>query len=274
MQNEPTDYRGEIKPVWCPGCGGYAILSAVLKALSKMGIKPTELVLAGGIGCGSRLPGYVKCLRLHTIHGRALPIAMGVKLANPKLKVIAASGDGDGITIGGNHFIHAAKRNVELVYIMMDNGIFGMTKGQPSSTSPYGLITRASPHGVAERPFDPVALALVCGASFVARGFSGRPQELAEAVERAMEHKGFAFVHVLSPCPTFYNTYELHRNKVNKIEEHDTTDRSAALRLATDSEGYPLGVYLDVKEETFDERIHSFETHKEKDIKGLFEKFL
>jgi 2-oxoglutarate ferredoxin oxidoreductase subunit beta len=275
VTGDKRDYKGEIKPVWCPGCGAYAVLNAVLKVLGRKGYRHSNLVFAGGIGCGSRFAGYIKCIRLHTIHGRALPIAMGVKLAKPDLKVVVVGGEGDGIAIGGNHFIHTARRNPELIYIMTDNSVYGMTKGQPSPTSPLGLITKATPYGVVEKPFDPVTLAIACGASFVARGFAGRPKELEVAVERAFEHKGFAFVHVLSPCATFLNIFESMRSKVRTIEEHDETDRSAALELALETDVFPLGVYLDAKTETFDDSVHSLKREPDKEyLKGIIEKYL
>ena len=274
MADERTDYRGALKPIWCPGCGDFAVLNALLRALGKKQIPPSDLVFVAGIGCASRLPGFVKCNRLHTIHGRILPVAMGVKLSNPRLRVFGVGGDGDGLAIGGNHFIHAAKRNPELVYIMMDNSVYGMTKGQPSQTSPLDIRTKASPYGTVERPFDPCALAIACGASFVARGFSGRPRELEEVLERAMDHRGFAFVHVLSPCITFRNTFALYRELVKDMKDHDATDRSAAFGLAVRSEGFPLGVYLETKDETLDERVLSFiPKTPEKDLKELLRRF-
>jgi 2-oxoglutarate ferredoxin oxidoreductase subunit beta len=265
MATEKKDYRGEIKPVWCPGCGAYAVLNAVLKVLGKKGYRHSNLVFVGGIGCGSRFAGYIKCIRLHTIHGRALPIAMGVKLANPDLKVAVVGGEGDGIAIGGNHFVHTARRNAEVVYIMTDNSVYGMTKGQPSPTSRLGMVTKATPYGVTEKPFDPVSLAIASGASFVARGFSGMPGELEVAVERAFEHKGFAFVHVLSPCATFNNTFEYLRSRVKPVEKHDETDRGAALKLASDPERFQLGVYLDLKTETFDDKVQSLKKERDGD---------
>lgn len=275
MVDEKRAYKGEIKPVWCPGCGAYAVLNAVLKVLGRKRYRPSDLVFAGGIGCGSRFAGYIKCVRLHTIHGRALPIAMGVKLANPELKVVVVGGEGDGIAIGGNHFIHAARRNPELVYIMTDNSVYGMTKGQPSPTSRRGMVTKATPYGVTEKHFDPVSVALASGASFVARGFSGMPKELEVMVERAFEHKGFAFVHVLSPCATFNNTYEFLRGRVKPIEKHDETDRGAALKLAFDTEEFPLGVYIDLKTETFDDNLRSLKKVPDKDyLNRLIEKYL
>jgi 2-oxoglutarate ferredoxin oxidoreductase subunit beta len=274
MAEGKRDYKGELKPVWCPGCGAYAVLNAVLKALDKKGYRHSDLVFVGGIGCGSRFAGYIKCIRLHTIHGRALPIAMGVKLAKPSLKVVVVGGEGDGIAIGGNHFIHTARRNAELVYIMTDNSVYGMTKGQPSPTSPLGMVTKATPYGVSENPFDPVSLAIASGASYVARGFSGMPGELEIAVERAFEHKGFAFVHVLSPCATFNNTFEFLRGRVRSIEEHDETDRIAALKLASDPESPRLGVYLDIKTGTFDDKVHSLKKASEGDyLRRLIEKY-
>ena len=250
-------FRSELKPVWCEACGNYAALDALAKALEATKPKPQDVVLVAGIGCGSRLPGYLKSFRLHTVHGRALPAALGAKVANQSLTVIAVGGDGDGLAIGGNHFLHTLKRNPHILYVMTDNGVYGMTRGQASPTAEEGLRTRSTPYGNIEPPIDPAALAVTVGATFVARGFSGNPRQLRQIVLDALRHKGFAFVQVLSPCVTFHDTYPELREKVREVpESHDSSDRIAALRLAWSEDLY-TGVLYRVDRTTLHESLES-----------------
>ena len=203
----PSDYKGDIKPVWCPGCGDYGVYNALLNALSLKNYNPWEVALISGIGCSSRTPSFLKVYGFHTVHGRALAVASGLKLARPDLHVIVVGGDGDGISIGGGHFMHASRRNIELPYIMMNNSIYGQTKGQASPTTLEDAITRSTPYGVFDKPLNPTAVAIVTGATYVARGFAGNLKQLTEIIVKALEHKGFAFVEAVSPCVTFNNTY-------------------------------------------------------------------
>jgi len=251
------DYRSEVKPIWCPGCGDFTVLASLVKALVSKQIPPKDTAIISGIGCSSRLPDFISTYSLHVVHGRVLPTALGLKLANPKLTVIAASGDGDGLAIGGNHFIHGARRNPTMMYIMMDNNIYGMTKGQPSPTTAVHLETKASPYGTPDVPVNPAALAILAGATFVARTFSAKTAEMTELFVKALEHPGFAFIQVLSPCVTFHNTFDFYRKATAPGAEGPKDDRLRAIQEALANNGNNLGVFLDVREESFDERMES-----------------
>ncbi len=230
----PLDYKSDLKPVWCPGCGDFAVLNSVYRALAELQYEPHETVLISGIGCSSRLPGYVDTYGFNSLHGRALPIATGVKMAAPALHVIAVGGDGDGLAIGGNHFIHAARRNVDIAYVMMDNEIYGLTKGQAAPTTPIGDRTKSTTYGNPEESIDPCAFAISLGATWVGRAFSGDVKGTTELLKNAMTHHGFAFLNVISPCVTWRGddqTKEL-RAKVRPIpEDHERGNHEAALRF-------------------------------------------
>ncbi|TNG01414.1 MAG: 2-oxoacid:ferredoxin oxidoreductase subunit beta [Gammaproteobacteria bacterium] len=200
---KPKAYKTSVKPIWCPGCGHYAVLSAVTKALAWLKLPKEKVGLISGIGCSSRIPAYVDTYGFHGIHGRALPLASGLKAARPDLTVLVAGGDGDGYSIGGNHFLHACRRNIDMTYIVMDNRVYGMTKGQPSPTSRPDWPSKLAPHGTGIRPFRPLAIALASGAGFIARSFSGDPNNLTRVLVEAIEYPGFAFIEVLSPCRTY-----------------------------------------------------------------------
>ena len=241
-------YRGKIHPDWCPGCGDFSVLTAMQKALAELGLQPHQVITISGIGCSSNLPGFINTYGMHTLHGRGLAVATGMKLANHELTVIATGGDGDGFGIGGNHFLHTMRRNVDLTYIVMDNQIYGLTTGQTSPTSVKGMQTKSTPEGNLENPIIPIPLAMVGGATFVARGFSGKQPHLVELFKQAIEHKGFSFVDVFSPCVTYNldNTYKWFQPRVKILEEegHDRTDFHAAM-----DKGYmwgdeiPIGVF-------------------------------
>ncbi len=222
------DFKGPVDPDWCPGCGDFGVLASVQKALVELQIQPHDVVTISGIGCSSNLPGYVDTYGMHTLHGRALAVATGVKMSNPDLHVVVTGGDGDGFGIGGNHFVHTMRRNVDLVYIVMDNQIYGLTTGQTSPTSQVGMKTKSMPFGNIEEPVNPIALALACGATFVARGFSGQQKHLIDLIQQAFEHRGFAFIDVFSPCVTYNhdNTYPWFRERVKKLEDDESYDSS------------------------------------------------
>ena len=204
FQPLPKDYKSTVKPVWCPGCGHFAVLNAITKALSALELAQENVALISGIGCSSRVPAYTSVYGFHGVHGRALPLATGLKAMRPDLTVIVAGGDGDGFSIGGNHFLHACRRNADITYVVMDNEVYGMTKGQasPTTAADWGE-GKMTPGGTGIRPFQPAHIALAAGATFVARGFSGKPNDLAQMLAEAIQHPGFSFVQVLSPCPTF-----------------------------------------------------------------------
>jgi len=198
-----NEYKSDLKPVWCPGCGDFAVLNSLYRTFAELRYEPHETVVVSGIGCSSRLPGYVEAYGFNSLHGRALPIATGIKLANPKLNVVVVGGDGDGIAIGGNHFLHTARRNADLTYIIMDNEIYGLTKGQAAPTTPLGDKTKSTTYGNPEAGVDPCALAISFGATWVARAFSGDVVGTAKLMKAALQHRGFAFLNILSPCVTW-----------------------------------------------------------------------
>jgi len=242
------DLKGKVDPDWCPGCGDFGVLDAMKHAIAECGLQPHEVVIISGIGCSSNLPGYVNTYGMHTLHGRAVAVASGVQLANHKLKVIVTGGDGDGYGIGGNHFIHCMRRNYDLTYVVMNNQIYGLTTGQISPTSVKGMKTKTTPHGSVENPINPIPLAIASGATFVARGFSGKQKHLVDLFKGAIQHKGFALVDVFSPCVTFNkdNTYQFFNPRVKVLEEkgHDSTDFHKAMEEAYKwGDEIPIGVF-------------------------------
>ncbi|NTV63649.1 MAG: 2-oxoacid:ferredoxin oxidoreductase subunit beta [Oscillochloris sp.] len=241
---KPNDYKSDLKPIWCPGCGDYAVLAAIQQALAALQIDPKDLAIASGIGCSSRLPGFLQAYGLHTVHGRALPAAQGIKLARPDLTVLAVGGDGDFFSIGAGHLPHALRRDINITCIVMDNEIYGLTKGQTSPTSPYGHITKSTPMGNLAHPMRPLALAISSGATYVARGFSSQPKQLADLIRKGMEHQGFSFIQAMSPCVSYYDTYKIFKDQVYLLpEDHDPSDIQAAMRYAMDDERIPLGLF-------------------------------
>lgn len=233
-----ADTKGKADPDWCPGCGDYGVLAALQKALVELQIPLHNVVTISGIGCSSNLPGYVNTYGMHTLHGRSLAVATGVKLANHALTVIVTGGDGDGFGIGGNHFVHTMRRNVDLLYIVMDNQIYGLTTGQTSPTSRVGMKTKSMPFGNIERPVNPISLALAAGCTFVARGFSGEQKHLTELIKLGIQHRGFSLLDVFSPCVTYNhdNTYQWFRPRVKKLEDdssYDASDWIAAMEKST-----------------------------------------
>jgi 2-oxoglutarate/2-oxoacid ferredoxin oxidoreductase subunit beta len=256
-KREVKDYKSGNDPIWCPGCGDFGVLASLYDALAARNLDPKDVVLVSGIGCSSRLPGFVNTYGFHSVHGRALPIAMGVKLANPELTVIATGGDGDGFAIGGGHIPHICRRNTDITYIVMDNEIYGLTKGQVSPTSPFGLDTNSTPQGSIEKPLNPIAITLVNGATFVARAYSGKRQEMNKIIQKGIEHTGFSFIDAYSPCITFYDTYKIWPQKIVPIpESHDTSDLGAALKLAMDTTVMYTGIFYQKSEPSLEERIH------------------
>jgi 2-oxoglutarate ferredoxin oxidoreductase subunit beta len=233
---KPRDFKGMVDPDWCPGCGDFGVLNSLQRACAELGKKPHELLVVSGIGCSSNLPGYFNAYGMHTLHGRALAVATGAKLANHDLTVVVTGGDGDGYGIGGNHFMHTARRNVDLTYVVMNNQIYGLTTGQVSPTSSEGMRTKSTPFGSVEMPINPITASIMNGASFVARGFSGDPKHLADLMKQAMQHRGFALIDVFSPCVTFNhdNDYAFFRPRVTKLEDegHDTSDWKSACEKA------------------------------------------
>ena len=236
VQLKPKDYKGKVTADWCPGCGDFGLLNAVQRACSELGIRPHQMLCISGIGCSSNFPGYFNSYGMHTLHGRPLAVATGAQMANHELTVIVTGGDGDGYGIGGNHFVHTARRNVDLTYLVMNNQIYGLTTGQVSPSSCQGMKTKSTPFGSVEYPINPITSAIMNGATFVARGFSGDGKHLVDLVKKAIGHKGFALVDVFSPCVTFNhdNDYAFFKDRVKKLEDHghDPGDWKAACEKA------------------------------------------
>ena len=240
-----SDYVG-LEPAWCPGCGNFGILKALNTALIEMEIEPHQVLLVSGIGQAGKLPHYTRGNVFNSLHGRPVPPAIGAKIANPELTVIAVSGDGDAYGEGGNHFLHAARRNHDITYLVHNNQVYGLTKGQASPTSDIGFITKTTPDGAAN-PVNPIALAIVSGASFVGRSFAGDAYHLANLIKKGITHRGFALIDILQPCVSFNhkNTYQWYKERVYKLEDekHDPGDRRAALEKALEwGDKIPIGV--------------------------------
>jgi 2-oxoglutarate ferredoxin oxidoreductase subunit beta len=240
-----SDYVG-LKPAWCPGCGNFGILQALNRALIEMDIEPHQVLLVSGIGQAGKLPHYTRGNVFNSLHGRPVPPAIGAKIANSELIVIAVSGDGDAYGEGGNHFLHAARRNHDITYLVHNNQVYGLTKGQASPTSDFGFITKTTPNGAAN-PVNPIALAIVSGASFVSRGFAGDMDHLANLIKKGITHRGFALIDILQPCVSFNhkNTYQWYKERVYKLEDegYDPGDRKAALEKALEwGDKFPIGV--------------------------------
>jgi len=236
---QAKEYKSDLKPIWCPGCGDFGVVTAIYRALAAIGRPPHEIAFVSGIGCSSRIPGYTTAYGFNSVHGRALPIAQGIKVANPELLVLAAGGDGDGFAIGGGHVPHAIRRNLDLTYIIMDNQIYGLTKGQLSPTSHRGLKSVTSSYGSLEEPINPLVYVLAYGAGFVAQGTPADMGGLAVMIEEAIRYPGFAFVNVQSPCVTYGEPDQQLKTQKAKIESlqalgHDPSDWLRAVDLARD----------------------------------------
>jgi len=238
------DWQTTTASWWCPGCGDFGVLAALQRALANLGYDNHEVTVVSGIGCSGKLSGYIKSYSYHSLHGRALPPAQAMKLANKGQKVIVVGGDGDGYGIGAGHFVHAARRNVDLTYIVMDNSIYGLTKGQVSPTSQLGFVTATTPHGNAEAPVNPLALFLASGGSFLGQGFSGDMKGLTALYEEAIKHPGFALVNTFSPCVTFnkVQTYQFYRDHLVTIDgvkvPHDPSNKQMAMQKVLDGNIY------------------------------------
>ena len=239
------DYKSAVKPIWCPGCGDYSVLAAVTRAFATMGLEKHNTAVVSGIGCSSRIPAYTSVYGFHGVHGRALAAASGLKLARPELTVVVFGGDGDGFSIGGNHFMHACRRNIDMTYVVMDNQVYGMTKGQASPTTEADWCeSKLTPTGPGVSPVQPVQLAIACGANFVARGFAGDPNGVAKLIVEAINHPGFSVVQVLSPCVTFRPEQRAWKSTVRPYGREPAEDPALAMRNALEDNGFGLGVFL------------------------------
>ncbi|MGW8221548.1 MAG: 2-oxoacid:ferredoxin oxidoreductase subunit beta [Syntrophobacteria bacterium] len=253
------DDYGHYETAWCPGCGNFSILEAVKQGLVDSGIAPHEVLLVSGIGQAAKAPHYLNANVFNGLHGRALPVATGAKLANPDLRIIVESGDGCNYGEGGNHFLAAIRRNIDLTLIVHNNQIYGLTKGQASPTSEEGLVTKAQPEGVASLPFNPIAVAVAMQASFVARGFSGMIEHLAGLIEKAIAHEGFALIDVLQPCVSFnkVNTFAWYKKRCYTLpDEYDPSDWQAAMQTAVEwGDKIPLGIIYRNQRTSFEKRF-------------------
>ncbi|MFB6153419.1 MAG: 2-oxoacid:ferredoxin oxidoreductase subunit beta [Halodesulfurarchaeum sp.] len=241
-----TEFKSDEQPTWCPGCGDFGTMNGIMRALANRGRKPEETFVVAGIGCSGKIGTYLHSYALHGVHGRALPVGTGVKLANPDLEVVVAGGDGDGYSIGGNHLIHAARRNVNLTYVVMDNRIYGLTKGQASPTSRPTFETGTTPEGPQQPPVNPLALALAAGGTFVAQSFSSDAKRHVEILEAAMDHDGFSLVNTFSPCVTFndVDTYDYFKDNLVDLgeKEYDPTDYETAVSTILETDKEYMGV--------------------------------
>jgi 2-oxoglutarate ferredoxin oxidoreductase subunit beta len=264
------DYKSDRKPTWCPGCGHFGVLNALYMAFAELGLNPESTAVISGIGCSSRAPYFFNTYGMHTLHGRALPVATGLQLSRPEIDVIAISGDGDAFSIGGNHFAHACRRNFDITYIVMDNSIYGLTKGQVSPTSDNGFRTNTTPYGSVEHPVIPLSLALVYGATYVGRGFSGKIKELKELIKGGILHHGFSFINCFSPCVSYnhQNTFEYYRNSLVPVPaDHDTSDLGSAISLSMEDSPYHLGLFYEAPErKTVDDLL--IEQEQSQNIEG------
>lgn len=267
------------KPNWCPGCGNHSILESFKTAIKELEINPKDIVLTSGIGCSSKLPHWINVYALNGLHGRPLPLAEGVKLANHELTVIACGGDGDGYAEGMNHFINYCRRNINVKYFVHDNQIYGLTKGQPSPTSDEGFITKVTPFGTIEKAINPIMLAIASGATFVARGYAGDIKHLTKLMKQAIKHKGAAIIDILQPCVSFnkVNTYKWYQDRIYKLDKPLKTRIDAMKKAEEWGEKIPIGIIYQSNEPAYEERILTLKKSTlikskiNQDVKKLFE---
>ncbi|MFD1705619.1 2-oxoacid:ferredoxin oxidoreductase subunit beta [Siminovitchia sediminis] len=257
------DFRNGVKPNWCPGCGDFSVQAAMQRAAANIGLTAEELVLVSGIGCSGRISGYIRSYGFHGVHGRALPVAQGIKMANRDLTVVAAGGDGDGFAIGIGHTIHAMRRNMDLTYIVMDNQVYGLTKGQTSPRSDDGFITSSTPDGSIEKALSPMETALISGATFIAQSFSSDIKDLTATIEAAIQHKGFSIVNVFSPCVTYnkLNTYDWFKQnliKLSDIDGYDPTDRTMAMNTLMENNSLVTGIIYQEERPSYQDMVKGY----------------
>ena len=255
------DFNSDDPVAWCPGCGNFSILKALKQALVEIQQQPHELVIVSGIGQAPKTPHYLRCNCFNGLHGRTLPVATGIKLANHKLTVVAQGGDGDGYGEGGNHFLHTMRRNINITYLVHNNQIYGLTKGQASPTSDAGFVTKTTPLGSIKPACNPLLLAVASDCSFVARGFAGEIDHLADLIKAGIQHKGFALIDILQPCVSFnrVNTFKWYSDRVYEIDSdstYDTKDRLNAFQKAQEwGDKIPIGIIYRIQRPTLEEQI-------------------
>lgn len=277
------DYKTPLKIVWCPGCGDFGVLVAIQRALVAMQIPPEKVAIVSGIGCSSRLPGYVATYGFNGVHGRSVTVATGLKAARPDLTVIVTGGDGDGVSIGAGHFQHAARRNANLTYVMMDNQIYGLTKGQVAPTTPEGDKTKTTIYGNPDRAVDPCELAIACGATFVARSFSADMKGQIDIIVDAIKHNGFAFINIISPCVTFRgdDQFKYFKPLLKPLPpEHNPSDRLSALRFCQEEGRVSTGILYRterasmVDQEEKQKQMAGYSPGKPKSIEDIIKNFI
>ncbi|MBF0229277.1 MAG: 2-oxoacid:ferredoxin oxidoreductase subunit beta [Desulfamplus sp.] len=257
---EPKDYDNDFENKWCPGCGNFLIQKAMKQTFAELNIPPEKILFVSGIGQAGKTPHFMKGNMFHCLHGRALAVATGAKIANHDLNIVVNSGDGDCYGEGGNHFLAAIRRNIDITLLVHNNQVYGLTKGQASPTSALGMVTKLQKHGVTSSPFNPLATALGSGANFVARGFSGEPEQLKELIKQAMNYRGFALVDILQPCVSFnkINTHQWYKDRVYDIQSigHDPSDLAKAIVLSLEwGEKIPIGIFYQKESIPFHSRV-------------------
>lgn len=258
------DFRNTVRPNWCPGCGDFSVQAAIQRAAANVGLEPDDLAIISGIGCSGRISGYINTYGFHGIHGRVLPIAQGVKMGNRDLTVIAAGGDGDGFAIGLGHTLHAIRRNLDITYIVMDNQVYGLTKGQTSPRSDFGFVTNSTPEGSIESTLSIMEMVLTAGASFVAQSFSSDLKELTSIIEQGIEHEGFSFINVYSPCVTYnkINTYDWFKEnlvRIDELENYDPANKIKAMKTLMENDGLVTGlIYQDKQRKSYQDLIKGY----------------
>ena len=280
------DFYSDDPIAWCPGCGNFSILKSLKQAFVDLGKKPHEIVIVSGIGQAPKTPHYLRCNTFNGLHGRTLPVATGVKLANHELTVLAQGGDGDGYGEGGNHFIHAMRRNVDITYLVHNNQVYGLTKGQTSPTSGEGFVTRTTPQGSVNRPINPLLLAIASDCSFVARGFAGEIDHLSKLIQKGVSHRGFALIDILQTCVSFnrVNTFKWYKDRVYDLDgdsEYDPQNRQMAFEKAQEwGEKIPTGIIYSTDRPALDSQIQAIQEEplvkqevNPAGFKGIFEMF-
>lgn len=255
------DFHSDYENKWCPGCGNFGILQAMKKAFVTLGIPPQKLLIVSGIGQAAKTPHFLKCNAFHSLHGRALPLATGAKIANHELTIVVNSGDGDCYGEGGNHFINAIRRNIDITLLVHNNMVYGLTKGQASPTSQLGMVTKIQHHGVISMPLNPISFALSLGAAFVARAFSGDDDQLSRLIQAGIKHKGFSFIDILQPCVSFntINTHAWYKSRVYDLKDTDYTPDNwlKAMEISQEwGDKIPTGIIFQSKAPTFTDRIN------------------
>jgi 2-oxoglutarate/2-oxoacid ferredoxin oxidoreductase subunit beta len=264
MNREEFDMH-KVDMAWCPGCGNFPIINILKNALTELKLPPNKIVFSTGIGQADKLPQYMKCNYFNGLHGRALPVAVGIKSANPELTVIVDQGDGGTYGEGGNHFLHTIRRNPDITVIVHNNLVYGLTKGQASPTSQKGFKTPIQVDGVYAEPFNPLAVAIALDASFVSRAYCGQPKEAIEIVKKAVQHKGFSLVDLFQPCPVFnkINTYQWFKENTYYLDEtHDPANKLKAMEKAMEEHPFPLGIFYVKEKKTFLENLGTYEKNK------------